>query len=188
MNISNQLTFLRIFLTFICILFILLHTLISLIIAFFIFLLASFTDFLDGFLARRKRIVSDLGKIIDPLADKILIIGVFSAFLQLDVVNVWMLVAIMLREFIITGLRIYALNKGVVLAASKSGKHKTFSQITGIIIIFIILIFLKAYPNSSAAGFLYYRFIPLVLWYIVFITIFSGIHYFWSNRKLIKTF
>lgn len=187
MNICNKLTLLRILLAFICIGFILKNTFVSLIIAFIVFGLASLTDFFDGFLARRKNLVSDLGKLLDPIADKILIIGVFLAFLQLGVINAWMVSVIMLREFIITGLRLYGLNKNVVLEAKLLGKHKTVSQVIGVFLIFITLILIKI-TDSKAVLILYYRIIPAAMWYIVIITLFSGINYLWSNRKTIKTF
>jgi CDP-diacylglycerol--glycerol-3-phosphate 3-phosphatidyltransferase len=188
MNISNQLTFLRIFLSFICIGLILKNSFYSLLWAFIIFIIASFTDFLDGFMARRKKIISDLGKLLDPVADKILIIGVFLAFLQLRVVNAWMVSIIMLREFIITGMRFYSLSKGIILEAKRWGKHKTFSQVLGIIFIFIILILFKRNPQSKFIILLYYKLIPLIMGYIMIVTLFSGIYYFWINRKIIRTF
>ena len=116
MNIANKLTILRIFLSFVCIGLILKNNFVSILIAFIVFILASVTDFLDGFIARKKNLISDLGKLLDPIADKILIIGVFCAFLELGIVNSWMVSLIMLREFIITSLRLYSLNKGAVLA------------------------------------------------------------------------
>ena len=188
MNTPNKLTFLRIILAFICIGFILSDTLLSLILALIVFGLASLTDFLDGYLARKHNLISDLGKIIDPIADKILIIGVFCAFLELRVVNTWMVSVIMLREFIVTGLRLYALNKGVVLEAKSFGKHKTLSQVIGICIIFITLIILRIFPQAPVALFCYTRVIPFVMYYIVIITLFSGVYYFWLNRRAIRTF
>lgn len=188
MNTPNKLTILRIGLSFVCIGLILKNSLISLISAFIFFILASMTDFLDGYLARKKNLVSDLGKLLDPIADKILIIGVFCAFLELRVINTWMVSLIMLREFIVTGLRLYGLNRGVVLEAKKLGKHKTVSQVVGIFVIFITLILSETMPQSRVVFSLYQRFIPLLMWYIVTITLLSGIYYFWVNRKAIKTF
>lgn len=188
MNIANKLTILRIVLALVCVGFILYNTIFSLISALFIFILASCTDYLDGRLARKYNQVSDLGKLLDPIADKILIVGVFCAFLQLRIINVWMLVAIMLREFIITGLRLLVLNRGVILEAEKFGKHKTVSQVVGIFIIFFILILAHQFPCNSIVQLLYGYVITVVMWYIVIITIFSGVYYLWANRKLIKTF
>lgn len=187
MNIANQLTILRIVLAFVAMVLILRHTLFSLSCAFVVFLIAAFTDFLDGFLARRRQLISDLGKILDPIADKILIIGVFLAFLDLNIINIWMVVFIMLREFIVTGLRLAVLNKGVVLEARFLGKNKTVSQIAAIILIFITLILSKVYPGDKVVNFTYFTIIPCVMWYVVAITVFSGVHYLWANRRLIKT-
>ncbi|MFA7676545.1 MAG: CDP-diacylglycerol--glycerol-3-phosphate 3-phosphatidyltransferase [Candidatus Omnitrophota bacterium] len=188
MNIANKLTLLRIGLAFVCIGLVLRDSCISLLLALIVFILASLTDLLDGYLARKKDLVSDLGKILDPIADKILIIGIFCAFLELGVINAWMVTLIMLREFIITGLRFYGLNKGVILEARRLGKHKTVSQITGICVIFISLILSKIFPVSKTVLFLYNFCIPVLMWYIVLITVFSGVHYFWANRKAIRTF
>jgi CDP-diacylglycerol--glycerol-3-phosphate 3-phosphatidyltransferase len=189
MNIANYLTFLRIILAFICIGFILGNTFSSILFAFLIFIFASITDLLDGIFARKKNLVTDLGKILDPIADKILIIGVFLAFLQLEVVvNAWMVSVIMLREFIVTGMRLYSLNRGEVLEAKKWGKHKTVSQVSSICIIFIAFLLFKKFPNNAFVCFLYNKFTHMVMWYVVAVTLFSGISYFWINRRSIKTF
>ncbi|MCK4912733.1 MAG: CDP-diacylglycerol--glycerol-3-phosphate 3-phosphatidyltransferase [Candidatus Omnitrophica bacterium] len=188
MNLPNKLTILRIILSFVCIGFILQDNLSSLIIALILFGLASLTDFFDGYIARKRNLISDLGKILDPIADKILIIGVFCAFIELGIVNSWMVILIMLREFIITGLRLYGLNKGIVLEAKKFGKHKTVSQVVGIFVIFFAVIFSKTIPESAIVPFLYEKIIPLIMGYIVIITVFSGVYYFWVNRKAIRTF
>jgi CDP-diacylglycerol--glycerol-3-phosphate 3-phosphatidyltransferase len=189
MNIANYLTSLRIGLAFFCIGFILKNDSSSILIAFIIFILASATDWLDGVFARRNNLVTDLGKLLDPIADKILIIGVFLAFLQLEiVVNAWMVAVIMLREFIITGLRLYVLNKGEILEAKRWGKHKTVSQIIAIVIIFIALLLFKKFPDNNFVLFLYTKLAHVVMWYVVAITLFSGVYYFWINRRAIKTF
>ena len=187
MNTPNKLTILRVILSFVCIGLILRNSFVSLFSALIIFGLASLTDFLDGYIARKNNLISDLGRLLDPIADKILVIGIFCAFLELKIVSAWMVSLIMLREFIITGLRLYGLNKGVVLEAKKFGKHKTFSQILGIIIIFIIIILNKKFSENLVTTFLYYKFIPILMWYIVSITLFSGIYYFWINRRAIRT-
>ena len=188
MNTPNKLTFARILLAFICIGLILRRDFTSLLLAFSIFIVASITDFFDGFLARRNNLTSDLGRLLDPIADKILIIGVFCAFLELGIINTWVVSLIMFREFIITSLRLYGLNKGIVLEAKKFGKHKTFSQILGICIVFLTLILAHKFPGNKAVGFLQDKFIPLFMWYIVIITLFSGVYYFWVNRRAIRTF
>lgn len=157
--------------------------------AFVIFIVASITDWLDGLFARRNNLVSDLGKLLDPIADKILIIGVFLAFLQLEVVvNAWMISIIMLREFIVTGMRLYSLNRGEVLEAKRWGKHKTVSQIVAILFIFIAFLLFKKFPTNNIVIFLYTKVTHVLMWYVVMITLFSGVYYFWANRRSIKTF
>jgi CDP-diacylglycerol---glycerol-3-phosphate 3-phosphatidyltransferase len=188
MNTPNKLTFLRILLSFVCIGLIIKNSFASLLLAFLVFILASITDFLDGYLARKHNLISDLGKILDPLADKILIIGVFCAFLEIGVITTPVVVLIMFREFIITGLRLYGLNKGVVLEAKKWGKHKTFSQVVALIVTFFAVIFSKTCPGAGFVDFMYYQLVPWLMWYVVAITLFSGVYYFWVNRKTIITF
>ena len=190
MNIANKLTFLRIILALICMGLVVKNTLFFLIAGFLVFILASLTDLFDGILARSQGIVSDLGKILDPIADKVLILGVFLAFVEIRAVHSWMVILIMFREFLITGIRIFALRKGRVLAAQRFGKHKTFSQMLGIIIIFIVLITNKI-PSASGRYFLPAKISDniifwLMLW-IVFITLLSGGVYLWKNRKIIKS-
>ncbi len=188
MNISNKLTFLRIFLAFFCVGFILLDTFLSHLLALILFIVASSTDFLDGHLARRSNATTDLGRVLDPIADKILIIGVFAAFVEIDLISIWMVIVILLREFIVTSLRLYALRKKVVLEAQRFGKYKTFSQVLGILIIFSFLVLSPIFPEAAITGFLHNYAIPVVMWYIVAVTLFSGIYYFWLNRQTIKTF
>lgn len=188
MNTPNKITILRILLSFVCIGCLLIDNLYLVLIAFAAFCLASISDFLDGYIARKRNLVSDLGKILDPIADKILIIGAFCAFLELGVINSWMVILIMFREFVVTGLRLYGLNKGIVLEARKFGKHKTVSQVVGVFVLFLALILSKIFPGSTIVPFLYQKIIPLVMWYIVIITVSSGAYYFWINRRAIRTF
>lgn len=188
MNLPNIFTFLRIILAFICIGLVVKNTLFSLVLSLVLFIIASITDFFDGVIARKKGKVTDLGKLLDPIADKILIIGLFLAFIVIKEVNLWVVIVIMLREFIITGVRLFALNRGYVLEAKYLGKHKTFSQMVGIIAIFIVLILKYMYPQNKIVIIIYEKFIPLLLMYIVIITLFSGIYYLWTNRRLIKTY
>lgn len=188
MNISNKLTFLRIFLVFFCVGFVLLNTFLFHILALLLFLVASLTDFLDGYLARKHNNTTDLGKILDPIADKILIIGMFAAFVEIGIITAWMVIVILLREFIITSLRFYGLRKNIVLEAQRLGKHKTFSQVVGILVIFSFLICYDICPQANFTDFLRAWAIPVVMWYIIVVTLFSGASFFWQNRQAIKTF
>ena len=107
--------------------------------AFLLFILGALTDWADGYVARRQGLVSDFGKLMDALTDKVFMVGLFVTLLALGVLpTVWglpLLLLILSREFLITGLRLVAANSGIVLAAEKSGKHKTVSQIVSAILL-----------------------------------------------------
>ncbi|MBN2121032.1 MAG: CDP-diacylglycerol--glycerol-3-phosphate 3-phosphatidyltransferase [Candidatus Omnitrophica bacterium] len=190
MNIANQLTVLRILLTFLCMGFILKCDLYSLLAGLGVFVIASLTDFLDGHLARKKGKISDLGKILDPLADKILIIGTFLAFLEKGIVNSWLVIVIMIREFLITGLRLFALRQNKVIEARYLGKHKTVTQSAAIIVIFILVIIEKITLNLNAWGwfkdFRSMAIFLLMVW-VAILTVISGIVYLWKNRTIIRS-
>src|SRR6188474_2305766 len=102
-------------------------------VALVLFCLAGITDFLDGEIARRRKLITNFGILMDPLADKILVCSAFIAFVEFRLVEAWMVVIIVGRELAITGLRLLAASKNQVLAAESLGKHKTISQITTII-------------------------------------------------------
>ncbi|MBI2104214.1 MAG: CDP-diacylglycerol--glycerol-3-phosphate 3-phosphatidyltransferase [Candidatus Omnitrophica bacterium] len=105
-----------------------------------LFLAASLTDWLDGYLARRWRQTTPLGALLDPIADKVLVLGTFLAFVQLRLVPAWMVLVIALREFLITGIRLYVAGRRLVLPAATEGKHKTVSQMVAIIVILAVLV------------------------------------------------
>jgi CDP-diacylglycerol--glycerol-3-phosphate 3-phosphatidyltransferase len=104
-----------------------------------LFAWGAYSDYLDGYLARRYHLRTDVGALIDPLADKILFLSAMLAFVQMQWVPAWMVAVIMAREFLITGLRQYAQSRKIVLAASRAGKHKTVSQIVAISVILAIV-------------------------------------------------
>lgn len=147
MNLANKLTISRIILTFIFMFFLFSKGIASKTLALVVFIIATWTDFLDGFLAKKRNEISDFGKLMDPIADKILIIAAFLAFVEMKLVPAWIIVIIIFREFIITGLRLIALVKGKVIEAEMAGKHKTVSQMVSI---YIILVFIvgKEYGTS----------------------------------------
>lgn len=189
MNLPNKITISRILLAFIFMFFIFCHGLIFKILALIIFSLAAVSDYYDGFLAKTRGLISDFGKIMDPIADKILVLSAFLAFVQMQLVEAWMVVVIIFREFLITSLRLYALNHGKVLAANRSGKHKTISQMVTIflILIFIVLKEVLAQFNLWKNPFeiFYLRAIYVLMLVTVSLTIISGLAYLWENRKLI---
>jgi len=154
-----------------------------------VFTLAAISDFLDGLIAKRNNMVTDFGKLMDPIADKILVIAAFAAFLQLQLINAWMFMVIISREILITSLRLFALNKGKVLSASKAGKHKTASQMAVIFIILVFIVFkeiMKTFYtwNPSWNNFLNTGIYVLMLITVAF-TLYSGLSYLWENRKIV---
>ena len=103
-----------------------------------IFVIASLTDTLDGYIARHYNQTTDFGKFMDPLADKILVISALICFVSLDLINPWWVLVIVAREFLVTSLRLVAADEGVVIAANKWGKAKTVSQIVAIALILVM--------------------------------------------------
>ena len=191
MNLPNYLTLSRIVLTFVIMALLFTKNFAMTCAAFLVFLAACVTDLLDGWVARKKGLISDFGKIMDPLADKVLVVGLFLTFVQLQLVGAWVVVVIIVREFLITGMRIFALRHGVVLAAENAGKHKTVSQMAAIICILIFLILKESGPyfsfwNETLES--YFRTgIHVMIGLAVFFTVYSGMVYLWRNRHLITT-
>ena len=189
MNLPNQLTISRIILTFIFVYFISQNGLVPMLMAAVIFSLASFTDYFDGYYAKKYGMTTDFGKLMDPIADKFLILAAFLAFVRMHLVADWMVVLILGREILITGLRFFAMTKGKVLGAEKAGKHKTVSQIVAIFVILGFIIFresLFAMSKWSYAIETWWRCgIDFLMLVTVALTLMSGLSYLWTNRKLI---
>lgn len=143
-----------------------------------LFLVASLTDFLDGFLARRRKEVTALGKLLDPAADKILTSAAFISLVGLGLAPAWMVVVVIAREFAVSSLRSLAAAQDVVLAASFAGKVKTVTQIVAISLL-IISDQLGAFDVLA----------PLSLWVALVATLYSGIEYFVRNgRRVLEAF
>ncbi|MBR2736022.1 MAG: CDP-diacylglycerol--glycerol-3-phosphate 3-phosphatidyltransferase [Firmicutes bacterium] len=172
MNLPNKLTTLRMILVPV---FIVLYLMGYPVPALVVFIVASFTDFLDGYLARKNNLVTDYGKIMDPLADKLLVTSALVCMVQTAVVPAWMVIVILAREFAITGLRAVAAGEGHVIAAAWSGKIKTVTQM-----IAIIFLLLDNWPFSKAG----IPFATVMLWIAVIMTIYSGCEYIYKNRKI----
>ena len=134
-----------------------------------VFILASLTDYVDGYIARKYSQVSDFGKFLDPLADKLVVIAAMAMFCQWGSFPAWALMIVLTREFAVTGLRLVAVGKGNVIAAGWSGKVKTASTMIG-------LCFLMAFPTVVWLNW-------LVVGVIVATTLYSGIEYFVQNWK-----
>lgn len=188
MTLPNRLTLLRILLSFAMICFLLRPGFGAKLAAAVTFAMASFTDLWDGRLARRRGQVTDFGILMDPIADKILVLAAFVAFVQLRVVPAWMVVLIAAREFLVTGLRLFALGQGAVLPAEAAGKHKTVSQIAAISVTLLVLLFeeaVKPWPDWTA----WMALARGVIWWLMLVTVAltltSGVSFLWRHRKLI---
>lgn len=132
-----------------------------------IFMVASLTDFIDGYIARKNNQVSDFGKFLDPLADKLLTIAAMTMFCEWALMPAWALMIVLTREFAVTGLRLVAVGKGKVIAAGWSGKVKTASTMLGLCV-------WMAFPNVSILG-------MIITAIIVVTTVYSGVEYFIQN-------
>lgn len=190
MSLANKLTILRILLAFVFMGLLFIPNSMSKILALIIFVLASLTDFFDGYIARRRQQVSDFGKLMDPIADKILVLGAFLSFVQLNLVLAWMVMIILARELIITGLRIFALTKKKVLHAEAAGKHKTASQMITILFILGYLIIRQSLLDLSMWQDGWTEICQISILFLMsattILTIISGVSYFWRNREIIR--
>ena len=153
-----------------------------------LFLLASATDWLDGFLARRWHQTSALGALLDPIADKVLVLGLFISFVQLRLVPAWMVLIIVARELLITGVRLYVASRRIVIAATTEGKHKTVSQMLTILILLVLLIIRETVTGPSAVTFERWmsQIIFWSLWVTVILTVISGASFFWRHRTILR--
>ncbi|GMK42265.1 CDP-diacylglycerol--glycerol-3-phosphate 3-phosphatidyltransferase [Paenibacillus sp. CCS19] len=188
MNLANKITIARIFLVPVIMIFLLIKLDLepihfddfsityNQIVAALIFIIAASTDGLDGYIARKNKIVTNLGKLLDPLADKVLVAAVLISLVEMDKLDAWIAVVIICREFAVTGLRQIALLENKVIAASKWGKWKTAVQIT-----MIIALLLNNFPFT----FIDIRFDIFASWVAAVITVYSGIDYFVKNKNLI---
>ncbi len=173
MNLPNKLTLGRI----LCVpLFIVLYLKDYYVAATVVFCLAAATDALDGYLARKYHLVTNFGKIMDPLADKVLVIAAFVCMVQEQVVPGWVVILILTREFAIAGLRTVAAAEGKVIAAGVTGKIKTILQM-----IAIPLLLLQNWPFALIG-------VPadqIFLWASVVMTVVSGVEYIYQNRGIV---
>lgn len=189
MNLANRITLARIFLVPIIMFFLLVRLDLpsiqvdefqityNQIIATFIFILAASTDGLDGYIARKRKMVSNLGKLLDPLADKLLVAAVLISLVEMGKLASWIAIVIIAREFAVTGLRQVALLDGKVVAASNWGKWKTAIQITAIIALLL---------NNFPFTFIHFPFDQVAAWAAAVITVYSGVDYFIKNKSVIN--
>ncbi|HWR62048.1 MAG TPA: CDP-diacylglycerol--glycerol-3-phosphate 3-phosphatidyltransferase [Clostridia bacterium] len=176
MNLANKITLLRIFMIPVFLVFMLVDFAYHMEAALAVFILASLTDKLDGHLARKYNMITDFGKFMDPLADKLLVTGAFLVLIQLGRIEAWIVFVILAREFAVTGLRSLAAAQDVIIAASNYGKMKTVTQI-----ITIIILLLDNYPFSLAG----FPMDTVMVYVTLVITILSGLDYFIKNKRVI---
>ncbi len=177
MNLPNKITLFRVFLIPFFIICLLFNTKESIIAATIIFTLASLTDFLDGYLARKHNLITNFGKFMDPLADKLLTLSAFIIFIKFDLIHPVIVFIIVSRELIISIFRAIAVDQNIVLAASKLAKMKTVSQMVVILFLLIIMII-----NNEV---LYYISIFLI-YLMLFLTITSLIEYLVKNKQVVN--
>ena len=175
MNLPNKLSLLRVALIPVMVALLYPRTDACNIAAAAVFGLAAFTDFLDGHIARKKGLITDFGKFVDPVADKLLVLSSFIMLVQLQLVPAWMTVLILARELSVDGLRLIAMTRNHVIAAGPLGKIKTASQM----ICILLLLILRKPLLSEWYG------IILTVW-VSGITLFSGADYFRKNASLFR--
>lgn len=180
-NLPNKLTVLRMLLVPIFVLVLLLSNktdnFLYRFIPLLIFVVASFTDLLDGYIARKYNLISDFGKFMDPLADKLLVCSAFICFVELKLLSSWVVILIISREFVISGFRMIASSKGITIAANMWGKFKTVTQMILVILILCnfdnILLFAKPFI------------LPLIV-LTVALTLISAVTYILDNKIVLK--
>lgn len=174
MNLPNKLTLMRVIMIPFFIVFLLVPiTPYDNWIALAIFVLASVTDFLDGYIARKYNLVTNFGKFMDPLADKLLVCSALICLVELEKIAAWMVILIIAREFIISGFRTVAADNGVVIAASYWGKFKTTFQIVAVCLLIADI------PSLTVVT-------QIVLWIAVILTVVSLVDYLLKNKDVMK--
>ena len=163
------------------------------IIAAIIFGAASYTDHLDGKIARKNNLITDFGKFADPLADKIMVTAALACFVQVGLTNAIVLILILTREFMVTSMRLVAAGRGKGVAANNWGKAKTVSQIVAVLLILIMQYILElnamgciSLENIGLISSIFYVASDILMWIVVALTLISGIIYMWDNREFVK--
>lgn len=140
-----------------------------------IFLLGSFSDFLDGYVARKYDMITDFGKFIDPIADKILVLSAFIMFIERGFVEPWVVIVVLFRELLISGFRMLAAKKNISIAADIFGKLKTTTQFFSVIFFFLTIILINR--NMYIIG-------KVLLYISVALTVLSMINYLYKNKEV----
>lgn len=188
MNLPTKLTVLRLILTFAIMAELFVPGAAAKTVCLALFALASVTDWWDGYLARKWNQRTPLGALLDPIADKVLVIGLMLSFVQLGLIRAWMVLVIAIREFVITGVRLYAASRHIVIPAAREGKHKTASQMFTISLILALLLARELVAGQAAITLAAWM-EPVILacmWVTVLLTVISGASFFWRNRSVLR--
>ena len=156
--------------------------------ALLIFLLAGITDFFDGEIARRYGSVTNFGKLMDPLVDKIMMAAAFISLVPLGAIPAWAATTVVARDFLITGLRLMASARGLILPAERLGKHKTSWQIVTVVFFLVLLSARELKYAESGNGWWFHAWNqggPILVWIAVGFTVYSGLRYAWRHRDVI---
>ena len=175
MNLANKLTMVRVAMIPIFVVSMINDFKFHMEIALVIFVVAALTDYIDGYIARKYKMITDFGKFMDPLADKLLTCAAFILLTEAGIIPGWIVFTIMAREFAVTGLRGIGATQDVVIAASSYGKAKTVLQMVTIIV--LLLTGSSTLMNVPVGTILIYA--------TLIVTVLSGVDYFWKNRKLL---
>ena len=158
--------------------------------ALILFIIAGVTDYFDGEIARRYGTITNFGKLMDPLVDKILIAAAFISLVPLQAMPAWAAIIVVARDFLITGLRLLASSNGQVLPAERLGKHKTSWQITTVIFFLLLLaIREQRYVAGESPWWSHAWFTggTVLIWITVALTLYSGLAYAWKHRAVVAT-
>lgn len=183
-NLPNKLTILRMVMTPFLVFFMLTDYKFSPLLSFIIFAAASITDFIDGKVARSRNLVTDFGKFLDPIADKIVVLSVLICLITKGLCSPVVVVIVIFREFIVSSLRLLAATNNVVLAAEKSGKIKTAFQMISVTLILALRSAVSLFEISMPLEIIS----NVLMWITAALTLWSGIEYVVRNRKYINPF
>lgn len=186
LNLPNKLTLIRMFLAPIYLALMLIEFPYHYIVALAVFAVAALTDMLDGKIARKNNLITVFGKLLDPLADKMLTTAALLAFMREGWCSIWIVMIVLTREFAVAGVRLIATAQGIVIPANYWGKAKTVSQMVFTIVIMLLAELDATFDIFANAGwFTLARVSNIMLWITAVLTVVSGITYFVDSKKLI---
>ncbi|MEO5720874.1 MAG: CDP-diacylglycerol--glycerol-3-phosphate 3-phosphatidyltransferase [Chthoniobacterales bacterium] len=190
MNWANRLTLSRLGLTILFVLALNSEWRFAITIALLLFVVAGITDYVDGEIARRYKFITNFGKLMDPLVDKIMIAAAFISLVPLRAIPAWVATIVVARDFLVTGLRLLASSNGAVLPAESMGKHKTIWQIVTVIF-FLVLLSVREFQFADANTIWWERMWVYggnaLVWITVALTLYSGLGYAWRHRAVLGT-